>query len=136
MVDNKEERGSERDEKLDRKVPTLCTDFVCGCVYVCAYTSTNLVYAMTVDTGDTQAAPEKVAAQSRWARLRVQHVDEVGEETNGFDERVYRVPRTHERLAGICRQGTYTYRGGVRSAGTPFVHTFIHSFCAMNRSDW
>lgn len=32
---------------------------------------------MAVDTGDTQAAPEKVKAQSRWAQLRVKHVDEV-----------------------------------------------------------
>ena len=128
MVDNKEERGSERDEKLDRKVPTLCTDFVCGCVYVCAYTSTNLVYAMTVDTGDTQAAPEKVAAQSRWARLRVKHVDEVVAKKRTDLMKGFTEFQEHMRDWPAFVAKVRTRTGGVFALRVlrSFIHLFIH----------
>ena len=84
---------------------------------------------MAVDTGDTQAAPEKVKAQSRWAQLRVKHVDEVVAKKRKDLMKGFTEFQEHMRdwPAFVVKVRTGGRGAVVCFAGTPFIHSFVRS---------
>ena len=90
---------------------------------------------VAVDTGDTQAAPEKVKAQSRWAQLRVKHVDEVVAKKRKDLMKGFTEFQEHMRDWPAFVVKVRTCGGGavVRFAGTPFIHSFVPLVCVYNQ---